>query len=94
MNKYDINLVFFNKSSSPYAIMIVERFNKTIREKILKYQESYNTKRYIDELPWLVKAYNNNCHTMIHMTPLYAETKKYVDIPKLERKLRIKNEIE
>ncbi len=50
MKKYDINLVYFNKSSSPYAIMIVERFNKTIREKIKNYQLSYHTDRYIDKL--------------------------------------------
>ncbi len=34
MDTYKINLIVFDKSTSPNAIMIVERFNRTIRDKI------------------------------------------------------------
>ena len=94
MKKYNINLVFFNKSSSPYAIMVVERFNRTIREKIRKYQNAYKTKRYIDELDDIVSNYNSSKHSMINMTPLEAENKKYIDNDKKIEKFHVQNHID
>src|SRR5215470_17315260 len=50
---------------------IVERFNRTLKNKMWRYLTHNNkTKRYIDVLPSLVKSYNNTYHRSIKMTPI------------------------
>lgn len=46
----NIKTIIFNKQNSPNACQIIERFNRTIRDKISKYQILHKTKRYVDEL--------------------------------------------
>lgn len=41
---------------------LVERFNRTLREKIQKFMVSQNTLRYIDVLPDLLLSYNSKIH--------------------------------
>ena len=55
---------------------IVERWIRTMKEKMWKYFTDNNTYRYIDILPDLVKDYNNTVHTSIKMTPIEASKKK------------------
>ena len=55
---------------------IVERWIRTMKEKMWKYFTDNNTYRYIDILPDLVKDYNNTVHTSIKMTPIKASKKK------------------
>ena len=50
---------------------VVERFNRTIKEKIYRYY-TYN---YIDELPALVESYNKSFHRSIKTSPI--EVTKY-----------------
>ena len=50
---------------------MIERFNKTITEKIFKYFSANNT-RNIDVLDLLVDQYNNTNHSSIKMTPVEA----------------------
>lgn len=45
---------------------IVERFNRTIRDKIKKYMRSAATLRYIDALPHLLHSYNYAKHRSLH----------------------------
>jgi len=52
--------------------MKVERFNKTIRDKINLYLYSKKTKKYIDVLQDLVYNYNNTLHSKIGMNPIDA----------------------
>ena len=50
---------------------LVERFNRTLREKINKYMTHHQTPRYVDVLSKLVKNYNNSPHRgLLGMTPL------------------------
>ena len=49
--------------------MMVERFNRSIRELIDKYMIEYNTHKYIDVLDKLINNYNNRKHSGIKMTP-------------------------
>ena len=42
---------------------VIERFNRTIKDKIFKYFIAYSTRKYIDVLDKLVDQYNN---TVIH----------------------------
>ena len=48
---------------------IVERFNRTIRSKIIQYMESRNTKKWIDVIDKLATNYNNTYHRTIKQSP-------------------------
>lgn len=48
---------------------IVERFNRTLKEKMWRYFSYKNTNRYIDVLQDLVKSYNDSNHSTIKMAP-------------------------
>ena len=62
------NLDFFTVNSVLKAI-VVERFNRTFENKMYKYSTSKNTLTYVDELPKLVKSFNNTYHRSIKMKP-------------------------
>ena len=51
----------------------VERFNRTLQNLIYRFMEEKETERYIDNLPALVKLYNNRYHRTIKMSPKEAE---------------------
>ena len=55
---------------------IVERWVRTMKEKMWKYFTDNNTNTYIDILPDLVKKYNNTKHSSIKMTPVEASKKE------------------
>ena len=55
---------------------IVERWVRTMKEKMWKYFTDNNTNTYIDILPDLVKEYNNTKHCSIKMTPVEASKKE------------------
>ena len=51
---------------------IVERFNRTLKDRMYKYFTANDTKRGVDVLPDLVYNYNNSYHRSIKMTPVEA----------------------
>ena len=55
---------------------VVERWIRTMKEKMCKYFTDNNTNVYIDILPDLVKDYNNTKHSSIKMTPVEASEKE------------------
>lgn len=55
---------------------VVERWNRTMKEKMFKYLSANSTRRYIDILDKLVNIYNNTKHSSIKMTPAIASEKK------------------
>ena len=55
---------------------IVERWIRTMKEKIWKYFTDNNTYKYIDVLPDLVEDYNNTVHSSTKLTPIDASKKK------------------
>jgi hypothetical protein len=55
---------------------VVERWNRTMKEKMYKYFTANNTRRYIDVLDNMVKIYNNTVHHSIKMTPVEASLTK------------------
>lgn len=56
--------------------VIVERFNKTLKTKMWFYYTEFNTRRWIDELPKLMRWYNTRVHSTIKMSPMEACKKK------------------
>ena len=55
---------------------VIERFNRTIKEKMFKYFSANNTRNYVDVLNLLVNQYNNSIHSSIKMTPNEASCKE------------------
>ena len=55
---------------------VVERWIRTMKEKMWKYFTDNNTNVYIDILPNFVKVYNKMRHSSIKMTPVEASEKK------------------
>lgn len=56
-------------TSSDMKCAIVERFNRTIKERMYRYFTYHDTKSYLPVLDQLVEAYNNKRHSAIGMAP-------------------------
>ena len=52
---------------------IVDRFVRTLREKINQYFTMYNTTKYINVLPKIMHGYNNSYHSGIKKVPVKVE---------------------
>lgn len=63
------NVTMFSTYSNLKA-SVVERFNKTIMNKIQKYLNHNGTKRYIDQLDNILKSYNYTVHSRIGIAPV------------------------
>ena len=57
------------ETMSTLKAAVVERFNRTIREKIWRYITWSKSKRFIDVLPDLVKSYNATIHSSLGTSP-------------------------
>ena len=55
---------------------VIERFNRTIKEKMFKYFSANNTRKCVDVLDLLVDQYNNAIHSSIKMSPKEASRKE------------------
>ena len=51
---------------------MIERFNRTIKERMFKYFSANNTRKYVNVLDLLVDQYNNTINSSINMTPKEA----------------------
>ena len=63
------NYIDFFTVNSGLKASVIERFNRTFKNKMYKYFTAKNTLSYIDVLPQLVKSYNNTYHRSIKMKP-------------------------
>ncbi|XP_065645550.1 uncharacterized protein LOC136076018 [Hydra vulgaris] len=72
---------------------VVERWNRTIKDKMFKYFSANFTRKYIDVLDEMVNKYNNTKHFSIKMTPVEASDKKNENIVwfNLNRNVRSKS---
>ena len=75
-NKDVKDLVEIYSTENEEKSSVVERWIRTIKEKMWKYFTDNNTYTYIDILPDLVEDYNNTKHSTIKMTPVEASKKK------------------
>ena len=55
--------------------VVIERLNRTLKNKMYKYFTANNTYKYVDVLPDLINEYNNHKHSTIKMTPTEASMK-------------------
>ena len=62
------DIKFFTRKSEKKA-SIVERFNETLKTKMLKYFTAKNTLHYLDVLPLLVSSYNSTYHRSVKTAP-------------------------
>ena len=58
---------------------VIERFNRTIKEKMFKYFSANNTRKFVDVLDLLVDQYHNTIHSSIKMTLKEASRKENED---------------
>ena len=60
---------FFTTENEDIKASIVERFNRTLKERMWRYFTFRRTLRYLEEIPKLLRSYNNSPHRSIGMTP-------------------------
>ena len=65
-----IGVHYFNTYNTKFKCAIVERFNRTLKSKMLKYFTAKGTRKYIDVLPKLVDSYNRAYHRIIGTVPM------------------------
>ena len=49
--------------------VVIERFNRTLKEKMWRYFTETNSNKYLDILPKVMSDYNNTIHSTVKMTP-------------------------
>ena len=70
----DLIELYFTENEEKSSV--VERWIRTMKEKMWKYFSAKSTNIYINVLPDLVKQYNNTRHSSIKMTPVKASKKE------------------
>ena len=74
-NKEVRSLVELYSTENEEKSSVVERWNRTMKEKMFKYFSANSTRKYIDVLDEMVKNYNSTIHSSIKMTPIEASKK-------------------
>ena len=75
-NKDVKDLITLYSTENEDKASVVERWIRTMKEKMWKYFSANSTNVYIDVLPDLVKEYNTTRHSSIKMTPVQASKKE------------------
>ena len=75
-NKYVQNQVDLYSTENEEKSCVMERFNRTIKNKMFKYVSANNTRKFVDVLDLLVDQYNNTIHSSTRMTLKKASRKE------------------
>ena len=75
-NKDVKDLVDLYSTENEEKTSVVERWIRTMKEKVWKYFSANSTNVYINVLPDIVREYNNTRHSSIKMTPKNASKKE------------------
>ena len=75
-NSHVQKLVTLYSTENEEKSSMVERWNRTMKEKMFKYFSANSTRKYIDILDKLVDQYNNKIHSSIGMSPKEASETK------------------
>ncbi len=84
-------IIFFTSNNVTKAA-IIERYNRTLQEKMYRYFTASNTQRYIDVLESIVESYNSSIHSTTKYAPrdvdvmnaenVWRKMYKYVQVKK------------
>ena len=69
------NKISIYSTNSELKACVVERFNRSLRERMHRYFSYTDNNKYIDILQDLVKSYNNTYHRSIKCTPISINSK-------------------
>ena len=75
-NKHVKDLIELYSTENEEKSSVVERWIRTMKEKMWKYFSANSTNVYINVLPDLVREYNNTRHSSIKMMPVKASKKE------------------
>ena len=59
---------------------VVERFNRTLKERIWRYFTRNNTSRYVSALPAIISSYNRSYHRSIGMSPSRVNSRNQEEV--------------
>ena len=62
--------------------VVVERFIRTLKNKIYKYMTLISKNVYINKLDDIVNEYNYTYHRTIKMKPIYVKNNRYINTDK------------
>ena len=65
----DLNVLHFTTENDDIKACIVERFNRSLKNKMWRYFTKNFTHRYLDVLPKLTKSYNDSYHSKTKAKP-------------------------
>ncbi len=68
-------IYWYTSENDDIKAAVVERFNRTLKERIYRYFTYKNTNRYVDVLTNLLKSYNDSWHRSIGMAPTEVNLK-------------------
>ena len=90
LKKYGVE--FFVTHNDDIKASVIERFNRTLKERIFRYLTRKNTYKYIDVLNDIVESYNNSYHRSIKRPPSTVNYKNQEEVWKTlylkEKKVR------
>jgi hypothetical protein len=66
----ECGVIFYFTRNDDIKCALVERFNRTIKERLWKYMAQENNYRYIDVLKSVVSSYNNSVHSSTGFAPI------------------------
>ena len=81
MKKYQIH--HFMSKNQTVKCAIVERFNRTLKSRVVKQFTASGVNNWVDSLSEHLKAYNNTKHRTIKMTPVEASDAKNKELFKI-----------
>jgi hypothetical protein len=65
----DCGVVYYTTTNDDIKCALVERFNRTIKDRLWKHMTQENSFRYIDVLPAVIESYNYSVHSSTGFAP-------------------------
>jgi transposase InsO family protein len=78
MKKHDIK--YFVSQNEETKCSVVERFHRTLKDKIYRFFTANGTKRYIDDLQKIVASYNSTKHSSTKYRPVDVNASNEKDV--------------
>ena len=74
------NIEFFTTENEDIKAAVVERFNRTLKERLWRYFTKTNATRYLDVLSDVVHTYNRSFHRSIQRAPIEVNAENQEDV--------------